>query len=138
MAWVTWRQHRMQLALGLAVLVGIGVVAAASGFGIRSAYDRQELESCLPPAARSGCDIIVRHFQSEYGGEVLVARYLVFLPVLIALFVGAPLLARELEHGTYRLAWTQGVTRRRWLLSQTLLLGLATAVGELALSAIVM
>jgi hypothetical protein len=138
MAWVTWRQHRIQVALGLALLAGIGIIAAASGFGIRSAYDRQELASCLPPAARSGCDIVVRHFQSEYSGEVLVARYLVFLPVLIALFVGAPLLARELEHGTYRLAWTQGVTPRRWLLSQTLLLALATALGALVLSAIVM
>jgi hypothetical protein len=138
MAWVTWRQHRMQIALGAGLLAAIGLIAAASGFGIRAAYDRQELASCLPPAARSGCDIVVRHFQSEYSGEVLVARYLVFLPVLIALFVGAPLLARELEHGTYRLAWTQGVTRRRWLLSQTLLLALATAAGALVLSAIVM
>lgn len=137
MAWVTWRQHRMQLVLGAALLAAIGLVAAATGFGIRSAYERQDLASCLPPATRSGCDIIVRHFQSEYAGEVLVARYLVFLPVLIALFVGAPLLARELEHGTYRLAWTQGITRRRWLLSQTFLLVLATAVGTLALSAIV-
>ena len=48
------------------------------------------------------------------------------LPALAGLFVGAPLLARELEHGTYRFAWTQGVTRRRWLLSKTALL----AVGD--------
>jgi ABC-2 family transporter protein len=138
MAWVTWRQHRVQLLVGLALLGVVGLASAATSFGVRAAYDRQELASCLPPAARSGCDIVVRHFQSEYAGEVLVARYLVFLPVLVALFVGAPLLAREFEHGTYRLAWTQGITRRRWLLSQTLLLALATAVGALALSAIVM
>ncbi len=138
MAWVTWRQHRTQVLIGLALLGAVGLAAAATGFGIRAAYDRQELAACVPPAARSGCDIIVRHFQSEYAGEALVARYLVFLPALIALFVGAPLLARELEHGTYRLAWTQGVTRRRWLLSQTVLLALASAIGALALSAIVM
>ena len=48
---------------------------------------------------RSGCEIIVRHFQSEHDSLVLVARYLVF-PALIAVFVGAPLLAREL--GTAR------------------------------------
>ena len=94
---------------------------------MRTAYEREELASCLPPATRSGCDIIVRHFQSEYGSRVDVARYLVFLPALIGVFVGAPLLARELEHGTYRFAWTQGVTRRRWLLSKTLLLALADA-----------
>ena len=31
------------------------------------------------------------------------------------MFWGAPLVARELETGTYRLAWTQSVTRTRWL-----------------------
>ena len=137
MAWVTWRQHRVQLTIGVLLLGLIGLVAAATGFGIRETYDEQELASCLPPATRTGCDIIVRHFQSEYADQVLVVRYLVFLPVLVALFVGAPLLARELEHGTYRLAWTQGVTRRRWLLSQTLLLAVVAALGALALSAMV-
>ena len=32
-------------------------------------------------------------------------------PALIGLFFGAPLIARELETGTFRLAWTQSVTR---------------------------
>jgi hypothetical protein len=31
-------------------------------------------------------------------------------------FIGAPLVAREMENGTRHLAWTQGVTRLRWLL----------------------
>ena len=36
-------------------------------------------------------------------------------PALVGVFWGAPLLARELETGTFRLVWTQSVTRRRWL-----------------------
>jgi hypothetical protein len=138
MAWVTWRQNRIQLIAGGAVLLAVALLALATGPGIRSAYEQQDLAACLPPVTRSECEIIVRHFQSEHDSLVLVARYLVFLPALIAVFVGAPLLARELEHGTYRLAWTQGVTRRRWLLSQTLLLGAATLLGAMVLSAIVM
>jgi hypothetical protein len=138
MAWVTWRQNRLQLIAGGTMLLAIALLALATAPPIRDAFDRQDLASCLPPASRSGCDIIVRHFQGEHETLVLVARYLVFFPALIALFVGAPLLARELEHGTYRLAWTQGITRRRWLLSQTLLLSAATVVGALALSLIVM
>ena len=67
-----------------------------------------------------------------------LARYVVVFPALVGLFVGAPLLARELQHGTHRLAWTQSVTRRRWLLSKTLLLSLATALGAALLSALVM
>lgn len=37
-------------------------------------------------------------------------------PLVIGAFVGAPLIARELELGTYRFSWTQGVGRARQLL----------------------
>jgi len=36
-------------------------------------------------------------------------------PALLGIFWGAPLIARELETGTCRLAWNQSVTRTRWL-----------------------
>ena len=36
-------------------------------------------------------------------------------PFVIGAFLGAPLLARELEDGTWQLAWTQAVPRMRWL-----------------------
>ena len=49
------------------------------------------------------------------------------------MFWGAPLVARELESGTYRLAWTQSVTRRRWLTIKVALVGVAAlAVAGLA------
>ena len=51
---------------------------------------------------------------------------LVLVPGLIGLFWGAPLAARELETGTYQLAWTQGVTRKRWLAVKLGLVGLAS------------
>jgi hypothetical protein len=137
MAWVTWRQHRHQLLIGLALIVALALAALVTGLPMRTAYNREALSSCLPPTARSGCDIIVRHFQAEFGSRVDIAGYLILLPALVGMFVGAPLLARELEHGTHRFAWTQSVTRRRWLLSKTLLLALAITVGSVVLSAIV-
>jgi len=138
MAWVTWRQHRHQLLIGLALIAALALAALVTGLPMRTAYQREALSSCLPPTARSGCDIIVRHFQSEFGNRVDVAGYLILLPALVGMFVGAPLLARELEHGTHRFAWTQSLTRRRWLLSKTLLLALAVVLGGAVLSAIVM
>ncbi len=51
---------------------------------------------------------------------------LLVLPALIGVFWGAPLVARELETGTFRLAWTQGVTRQRWLAVKLTLAGLAS------------
>ena len=138
MAWVTWRQHRHQLLIGLALIAGLALAALVTGLPMRTAYQREALSGCLPPTARSGCDIIVRHFQAEFGSRVDLAGYLILLPALVGMFVGAPLLARELEHGTHRFAWTQSLTRSRWLLTKTLLLALAVAVGAAVLSAVVM
>jgi hypothetical protein len=135
---VTWRQHRLQLLIGLGVIASAALAALVTGLPMQSAYHQHVFSSCLPPSSRSGCDIIVRHFESQYAGIVRGARYLIVLPALVGLFVGAPLLAREFEHGTHRLAWTQSVTRRRWLLSKTLLLALATAAGAALLSGLVM
>jgi hypothetical protein len=42
-----------------------------------------------------------------------VSTYAFYLPVLVAVFIGAPMFARPLETGTFRFAWTQGVGRRR-------------------------
>jgi ABC-type transport system involved in multi-copper enzyme maturation permease subunit len=138
MAWVTWRQHRLQLLIGVGLLAWLALAALVTGLPIRAAYHREALAACLPPATQSGCDIIVRHFQSEFGSGVRVAQFLILLPALAGAFIGAPLLARELEHGTFKLAWTQTVTRRRWLLSKTMLLGIAVVVLAVAASALVM
>lgn len=134
MAWVTWRQFRPQLLGTAGLLLLVAVAALVTELPIRAAYHQHALASCLPPATRSGCELIVSHFKSEFASRAAVARYLIVLPVLPGLFIGAPLLAREFEHGTFRLAWTQGVSRRRWVLSKTLLLTLAT-VGAAALLA---
>jgi hypothetical protein len=138
MAWVTWRQHRSQLVAVLGLLVVLAAAAFGTNLPIRAAYHRDALSECLPPAARSGCDIIVRHFESQFDSWVAAVRGLAVLPALAGLFVGAPLLARELEQGTHRFAWTQGVTRRRWLLSKTALLAAVTLVAGALVSVVVM
>jgi ABC-type lipoprotein export system ATPase subunit len=52
------------------------------------------------------------------------------VPVLIGAFAGAPILARELETGTFRYAWTQGFGRERLAIAKLVLLAVAvTAVA---------
>jgi ABC-2 family transporter len=138
MAWVTWRQHRSQVVAMAALLVALAAAIVGTHLPIRAAYHRDALSECLPPTARSGCDIIVRHFEGQFDSWVAALRVLAVLPALAGLFIGAPLLARELEHGTHRFAWTQGVTRRRWLLSKTALLAAATVLAGGLASALVM
>ena len=50
----------------------------------------------------------------------------IFAPALIGVFWGAPLVAREFETGTFRLAWTEGVTRRSWIATKLAGVGLAS------------
>ncbi len=57
-------------------------------------------------------------------------------PAVIGIFWGAPLIAREFEAGTFRLAWTQSVTRTRWLAIKLALTGLAAMAVTEALSLI--
>lgn len=62
---------------------------------------------CLPTDATGRlAEALIRFNLYQYG--------LVVLPALAGAFIGCPLVAGEIENGTHRLAWTQGVTRARW------------------------
>jgi hypothetical protein len=50
------------------------------------------------------------------------------VPFAIGGFLGAPLVARELEAGTWQLAWTQAVPRLRWAVVKVAALGGLTAI----------
>jgi hypothetical protein len=58
-------------------------------------------------------------------------------PGLIGMFWGAPLVAGEFEDGTFRLAWTQSVTRTRWLAVKLAVAGLASMAAAGLLSLVV-
>lgn len=118
-----WLQTRTQLLLVAAALAALAIVAAVTGIELA------HLHHSLVTQCRGGCDLGVTRFLSHQQFLQRALGPLVdVVPALIGIFWGAPLLARELETGTYRLAWTQSVTRRRWLLTKLGVLGLAAAV----------
>src|SRR4029453_1954649 len=85
-----------------------------------------------PPDPVQACQEQARQFAGRYGIRGSIGVLLWFLPLLAGLFWGAPLVAREIEHGTHRLVWTQGVSRLRWAATK---IGLV-AVGVLGITAI--
>ena len=112
LAWVTWRQHRVTLA-GVAGLLGaLAVYLLITGLKIHHAYPT--VTACHP-AGSLACGLTRNNFNNAYwpGAEV-TAALLQAVPALIGAFAGAPVLARELETGTFRFAWTQGFGRARW------------------------
>jgi hypothetical protein len=126
---VALRQHRIQLSSGLGVMAILAALLVWTGLEMTSYLHSTGLASCL--AARGGrCDAFSQLFENRYGAVLRDAAWLNFVPMLVGVFWGAPLVARELETGTYRLAWTQSITRRRWLLTKLTLFVLATvAIG---------
>ncbi len=111
MIWLTWRQHRSEALFSAALLALMVCALIFTGLNLFSAA--QDLESGL-----------VVHLLDSYNIPLLPPLNL--LPLLLGMFVGAPLVARELEQGTYRLVWTQGVSPFQWLRVKLVLLGLAT------------
>ena len=80
------------------------------------------------PAGGQGPVLQLRSHQRLPGLQIALNTLVLVVPVLIGMFWGAPLIARELETGTFRLAWTQSVSRVRWLLVKLGLVGLAAIV----------
>ena len=120
MIWVSWRQHRSQAMVGLGVLCALAVYGLVLGLQMRTSFSNNNLATCLARSLGAGCPNSVAAFDNSFGSLVNIGFWgvLLLLPGLIGAAVGAPLLARELELGTWRLAWSQTVPRTRWLAIQ--------------------
>ncbi len=123
MIWLTWRQHRAELAGALLLLAALGVLLWWSGLAIRADFQAQGLAGCVSDLGSPGCGDRMNRLIVNHEDMANIISSLNMLPVLAGVFVGAPLLARELDRGTWRLAWTQSVTRTRWLTVKLLLVG---------------
>jgi hypothetical protein len=125
MIWLAWRQFRPQAITAAVALAVVAIVAAATGPGIASTYRSAGLPACHASCATDASNFLVGLGRLDlllYLGSFLL-MYLA--PALMGLFWGAPLIAREVEAGTHRVAWNQSVTRTRWILVKLGLVGLA-------------
>ena len=162
MTWLVWRQHRQQLLFGVAGLIVLGAFFLATGLPIHDRFDEAGLPDCLPQTidstvvanlndpiatgpsggntatADTSTEAITRcaqaadEFYDDYQSVLDVGFLLFILPMLVGIFWGAPLVAREIEHGTHRLVWTQGTSRLRWAATK---FGLVL-IGVLAMTAV--
>ena len=118
MIWVTWRQHRTEAIVSGILLILFTLFLLLTGLELRKVYFQR---------GKLGVESFAESFP-------FLAVY--SLPFLLGVFVGAPLISQELEQGTNRLAWTQGITRQRWFTSKMLLVASATFVMFLLIGGI--
>jgi hypothetical protein len=144
MIWLTWRQFRAQAITAVAALALFAIVLLLTESHMSSLYGSSGLTTCHGGACSGLASTFLEQLSSGQGVSFLptganVYVILYFLSVLLILaapaitgiFWGAPLIARELESGTFRLAWNQSVTRNRWLTVKLALIGVAAmAVSE--------
>jgi ABC-type transport system involved in multi-copper enzyme maturation permease subunit len=120
-----WLQFRMQAVLAASVISIMAVVVALTGPNLVHLFDTT-VANC---AADHSCSTALTAFTDTDGPLQITLDFLLLVtPLLIGMFWGAPLVSREFEAGTFRLAWTQGVTRTRWLAVK---LGLGVVVSAL-------
>jgi ABC-type transport system involved in multi-copper enzyme maturation permease subunit len=134
MVWVTWRQHRATLLSVPAVLGVVALYLLIAGLKIH--HDYAALAACRP-ASSGACQQLDKEFtNTDWTISNTTLILMNFAPALIGAFAGAPVLGRELETGTFRYAWTQGMRRERQTVVKLVLLGvvlaaIAGALGEL-------
>lgn len=128
MTWLTWRLQRTELLLLgaiMAVLVGMLVQSHAD---VVASQEIPTRDMCVGPVAGSTTEGLC---MVPTGWVYKLVRgwlsWFAFLPLLAALLLALPIVI-ELENGTYRLAWTQGVTRGQWARIKLVLLTLSGVV----------
>ena len=113
MWWLAWRQFRAQTMTAAAALAVVVVALASSRHHISTNYGEGGGGNL------TGVYVWIR----------LLGTALIGVPAIVGAFWGAPLVARELENHTYRTAWTQSVTRSRWLAAKLMVIAFVTAVA---------
>jgi hypothetical protein len=124
MTWLIWRQYRLPAAISAALLAAFAALVVVTGLHIASQF-HAAYGACHGPV--NSCRI-PNDLNLDGVPVGFLIEFTLAVPAVLGMFLGAPLVAREIETGTGQFAWTQSVTRRRWL---------AARVGWLLLAALV-
>jgi hypothetical protein len=140
---LAWRMQRWELAVlvGGCLLLALAMAAVAWQLDV----NRVVLTACYadPTAPLSAsCRSTIEWGNALTSAIGLLGAVSTFAPFPLGIFLGAPLVAREIEHRTAPIAWSLSVSRRRWLAGRALpllvVIGLALLVfgqaSELMLS----
>jgi hypothetical protein len=120
MTWLVWRQHRAEAITAAIVVAVLAIALTPVALHVHNLVGQIQQEGCLGASPGLDCSSSMTAFDAVSSALTGLLPWLNLLPGLAGVFIGAPLVAREVEDGTWRLAWSQGITRRAWLRGQLL------------------
>ncbi|MDX6207548.1 MAG: hypothetical protein QOF39_3605 [Frankiales bacterium] len=131
MIWQTWRQHRAEASVAAFILVVVSAVMVAVGNAARSRAHLLGLPGCL--SSHGDCSNALEQMHQHFHTIPPITGSLIAVPLLAGMFWAAPLVSREYEAGTHRLAWTQSVAPLRWITTKLILIFSVLALAALVL-----
>lgn len=131
MIWTSWRQQRLETLIGAGLLVLLGLVIVPTGLHMAAVYRHDDLSACLT-SSNGACGDAIQAFTQRFESLNNLIAWVTVVPGLIGVMLAAPFVL-DLENGTYRVAWTQSITRRRWLATT-----FGTAIGTAIIAAVVL
>jgi hypothetical protein len=113
--WLSWRQQRIEMLITAVILVLLATAFVPAGIHLADLFARLHLARCVNRGTEA-CQFAVGNFNLSAGffNGLLDSGWFNLIPGLIGVALAAPLLL-DLENGTTRLAWTQSITRQRWI-----------------------
>jgi hypothetical protein len=128
--WLGWRQQRTETIVTFALLSLLAVAFVPEGIHLADLFVQQHVAHCINRQTQA-CSFVVGNFTANAGTlqALFDGGWFNLIPGLIGVALAVPVLL-DLENGTVRLAWTQSVTRRRWVTTK-----LGLAVGTVLIAA---
>ena len=134
MTFLIWRLHRVHAIVAAAVIAAVTALIVPTGTAIANSYHHAVMNCSVNHVGCGGIAGIV--FGNNGVFTSLVQDLAMAVPLVFGILWGAPLVAGQFEAGTEDFAWTQGVTRRRWVLTNLGWALLAAAAWGGALAAL--
>lgn len=129
---LVWRMQRWEIAflIGASLVLALAMVLVAWQLDV----SREALIACYAAEVLSeSCRSTIEWGSLLAGAIGLLGVVATATPFAVGIFLGAPLVAREIEHRTAPIAWTLSRSRRRWLAGRTLPLLVIIGIALLAL-----
>jgi hypothetical protein len=135
MTWVSWRLQRTETVIAATLLTLLAALFVPTGLNMASDYTHAGLAACAGKNTLA-CHEAASGFLNRFSAESSLLGWFNLLPGILGVLLAAPLLL-DLETGTVRLAWTQSITRSRWLATRLAVTCTAALLAAGALTALV-